>query len=292
MDDLDRTFHRLSSVIRAEYPEYLDRPFEVGDLYQTLIPYRHHRRELELETNQDYELALTRLLAGERGYLRVDERMQERLRQELASSHPDTAAFRAFNTAKVAIAPDAANRLAASASASGASAHTLSPTPQPAAMPPAAMAQATLPQATTVPAAPVPEYAAPAPRATPSVVPTMAPVPMPMPGPGPRGADSFAFPSPAERPMERGPERGSQDRPAGTPSRSSAPVSAATRAPAAIVAHGDCHYCGGELPDGRRITFCPHCGQNLTVQHCPACSTELAVGWKFCTTCGRGTAQP
>jgi predicted amidophosphoribosyltransferase len=54
-----------------------------------------------------------------------------------------------------------------------------------------------------------------------------------------------------------------------------------------IVASGTCHYCAGELPDGRRITFCPHCGQNLTIQHCPACSTELELGWKFCTTCGR-----
>jgi predicted amidophosphoribosyltransferase len=58
-----------------------------------------------------------------------------------------------------------------------------------------------------------------------------------------------------------------------------------------IVASGSCHYCGGELPDGRRITFCPHCGQNLTIQHCPACSTELELGWKFCTTCGREVGQ-
>jgi hypothetical protein len=53
------------------------------------------------------------------------------------------------------------------------------------------------------------------------------------------------------------------------------------------VASGSCRYCGGELPEGRAITFCPHCGQNLTVLNCPACGTELDVGWKFCTTCGR-----
>jgi predicted amidophosphoribosyltransferase len=41
------------------------------------------------------------------------------------------------------------------------------------------------------------------------------------------------------------------------------------------------------LPEGRNITYCPHCGQNLTVVNCPACGTELDVGWKFCTTCGR-----
>ena len=48
-----------------------------------------------------------------------------------------------------------------------------------------------------------------------------------------------------------------------------------------------CRYCSGSLPEGRDVTFCPHCGQNLKIQHCPACSTELEMGWKFCTTCGR-----
>jgi hypothetical protein len=66
--------------------------------------------------------------------------------------------------------------------------------------------------------------------------------------------------------------------------RSAAP---ATAAPAARQQPSGCRYCGGELPEGRVITFCPHCGQNLSVKHCPACSTELEVGWRFCVTCGR-----
>src|SRR2546422_4141289 len=24
-----------------------------------------------------------------------------------------------------------------------------------------------------------------------------------------------------------------------------------------------CKFCGGTLPDGRKVTYCPHCGQNL-----------------------------
>jgi predicted amidophosphoribosyltransferase len=35
------------------------------------------------------------------------------------------------------------------------------------------------------------------------------------------------------------------------------------------------------------VTFCPYCGENLTVRRCPACSTELEAGWRFCITCGR-----
>ena len=90
MDDLDRMYRRLVHNIRTGHPDYLSRPFEVSELYQTLVPYRHNRRELEIETNQDYELALMRLLSGERGYLSGDSRMQEALRavgRELMRNH-------------------------------------------------------------------------------------------------------------------------------------------------------------------------------------------------------------
>ena len=49
-----------------------------------------------------------------------------------------------------------------------------------------------------------------------------------------------------------------------------------------------CRYCGGRLPEGRRSTFCAHCGLDLTKRQCPACSTELEATWQFCVTCGRG----
>lgn len=57
------------------------------------------------------------------------------------------------------------------------------------------------------------------------------------------------------------------------------------------VPHCGCRYCGGTLPEGRTLTFCPYCGQNLSVRQCPACSTELELAWRFCVTCGRGTAN-
>jgi uncharacterized Zn finger protein (UPF0148 family) len=40
------------------------------------------------------------------------------------------------------------------------------------------------------------------------------------------------------------------------------------------------------------VVFCPHCGHNLTVKHCPACKAELEleIGWKYCITCGREVA--
>lgn len=66
-----------------------------------------------------------------------------------------------------------------------------------------------------------------------------------------------------------------------------APLLPTKPTPMAQTIQSGCRYCGGSLPDGRGAVFCPHCGHNLTVQHCPACKTELDVEWKFCITCGR-----
>ena len=258
MDDLDRILQRLVQRIRAEYPEYMNRPFEVSELYQNIVPYRHHRRELGIETNQDYEMALLRLLAGERGYLLGDATMQEAVKRELASPNPNTALFREFAAARVSLSPEASRRYEQLSS------------------------RESLPDdVRTVTAAPPPRAAAPPtppppPRAAPSAPPAqasigaMAPPPPPPRAPTPPPAEYYATPPSSERTIA-------------SASRSAGMASA--------VAAGGCRYCGGALPQGRRVTFCPHCGQNLAVQRCPACSTELELGWKFCTTCGRAVTS-
>ncbi|MGI8498695.1 MAG: hypothetical protein ACR2OG_14045, partial [Gemmatimonadaceae bacterium] len=107
MDELDRLFRRMVQNIRSGYPEYLTQPFEVAETYQHLVPYRHNRRELGIETNQDYEFALCRMLSGERGYLAGDPAMQEKVRRELASSNPNTGIFRDFAATRVNLGADA-----------------------------------------------------------------------------------------------------------------------------------------------------------------------------------------
>lgn len=235
MDDLDRVFHRLVSNIRHRHSEYLTLPFTVQELYETLIPYRHHRRELGIETNQDYEIAMTRLLSGERDYLQADQSMRDKLQSELNSLNMDPGAFREFAGSKVSLAPEALRRIRA-LTASGPEA----------------------PAASTAPAEPALAEAKPSEPAAPT--------------PG----ISKTFPVSAPPPAPPAP-----------------PAEASRAAPAAInsmmnaaVPEG-CRFCGGTLPEGRNVIYCPHCGNNLSVSRCPACGSELEKGWKFCATCGR-----
>lgn len=258
MDDLDRLFQRLVAAIRSEHPDYLSRPFEISELYQKLVPYRHHRRELQIDTNQDYELAVTRLLSGERGLLVGDEGMQEFLRTELASPNPDTGVFREFGSNHVAIAPGALERLLGERARGGGATRRMTPaSPEAVPTPELDTRAATAPDAPAAAATPeparAPEAVTPAAPVSDEIPPTTIPAPAPVPAP--------------ETDM-------------------------ATRAVTASDLGGKCRYCSGTLPNGRKLVFCPHCGQNLTVYRCPACSSELEMGWKFCVTCGRSASAP
>src|ERR1700749_1267502 len=113
MDNLDRMFRHLVRTVRARFPQYLTQPFDVAELHQSVLPYRHHRRELGLDTNEDYEITLTELLSGARDYLVVDDRMRDALRADLASNNPDPGAFKQFAHASVALSPAALRSLEA-----------------------------------------------------------------------------------------------------------------------------------------------------------------------------------
>ncbi len=196
MDAIDRMFQVLVRTLRAKNPALLTAPFTVGELHSQILPYRHFRRELGLETNQEYELVLMELLTGARGYLDVDERLRDELGKELASGTPEPSRVREFAEAHVSL-NDAA--------------------------------QATVIDARPSVSAVRPPEAPPSERATPT------------------NTDVTA----TRRETSR------------------------------------CRYCGGDLPDGRAMRFCPHCGQNLQVRNCPACGAEVEAGWKFCVTCGK-----
>lgn len=272
MDELDRMFRRLVHNIRAGFPDLLTRPFEVSALHQHLIPYRLNRGELGIDTAEEYELTLMRLLSGARGLLNGDPHMQAAVRAQLESPNPDLSLFRAWGTASVSIAATAIRALDGQSPTAIRS--PLSPTRQAEmagratlelpASGAATVATAAPPQA---PRAPVPGATATAPKVAAPTVAAAAPK-----------ASASAAPTAAPAAASKA-------------ARAAAPkaVAAAMTVPvAAPRVHGTgCRYCGGELPEGRDTHFCPHCGQNLSIKQCPACSTELEVEWQYCITCGR-----
>jgi len=247
MDDLDRIFHRLVSNIRHRHSEYLTMPFTVQELYETLIPYRHHRRELGIETNQDYEIAMTRLLSGERDYLLTDQAMRDKLKSEIDSRDMDPGAFREFAASKVSLAPEGLRRIRALTAAGTEPGSTVSGTPSSATpIPPPREASSEASSGNGSPSTDRPAQ-------TPGITATF-PVSAPPPSPGER----------------------SRPAPDVLSSMMNAPVPEG------------CRFCGGTLPEGRAVIYCPHCGNNLSISRCPACGSELEKGWKFCATCGRG----
>lgn len=188
METPNRVFEVLVRTIRAKRPDLLRATFTVGELYQQILPFRHYRRELGLETVAEYEMALMQLLGGANGLVDVDERMRDQLALELAQPQPDPARVRDFADASVSLNPQAETRVAKAA-------------------------QPDAPRISgVVRAASIPD--------------------------GPR-----------------------------------------------------CRYCGGGLPDGRELHFCPHCGQNLQVLNCPGCGAEIEAGWKFCVSCGKAVPE-
>lgn len=240
MDDVERMYRHLVKTIRASSPHLLTQPFQVADLYATILPYRLHRRDLGLETNQDYEMAMLELLSGARGYLTVEPRMREVLGASAKSPNPDPQLIREFASSRISLAPDAVRQV------------------DPDALPTSAATAPTAPAGIPVTE---PEIRAP------------------------RAAASSSGPAPAAQAVASATPR------AGA---SASPPPAATRRasrPITLTEEGECPHCKGALPAGRPIIFCPHCGQDLTVQHCPACGSELEHEWKFCVTCGRAVAS-
>ncbi|HSG82671.1 MAG TPA: zinc ribbon domain-containing protein [Gemmatimonadota bacterium] len=101
MDDLDRLYFEFVEILRRERPGGLVEPVTVLELYDQLVPYRRIRNAAGLRSNDDYEIALSRLLSGERGYLQGDPVMQQELRAGLEETLPDIRRYHAFPDTRV-----------------------------------------------------------------------------------------------------------------------------------------------------------------------------------------------
>jgi len=221
-DDLDRLFERLVRVLADDAPGRLAVPFPAAEVYERVVPYRSNRSALKVATHQDYEMAVLRLLAGERGYASLEPaEVQEALRREAAELNPDTGLFRQFPDVILSL-----NRIAAEKFLRGDRAY--------------------------------------------------APPPSPPPGP----------PPPPESPEAVEQEEAAEAE-AGVPETEASSESTFELAEEST---RQCPYCGETLPGGRKVNFCPQCGQPPSGElRCPACGSEVDVGWRYCVGCGRAT---
>ena len=222
MDELDLLFGRLVEVLARD--ARLATPFPAADVYERLVPYRSNRSRLRVATHQDYEMTVLRLLAGERGYLRLEpDEIREGFQREVTVTNPDPAIFRNFPDSQVMI-----NRLAAERFLRGESV-----------------------------------YAPPAPEAP----------------------DSGDEDQPPEAPADEEPIDYTSENPVPVVAGTAFEIENRDARPAA-----QCPYCGGVLPAERKVNFCPHCGQPPSGElRCPACGSEVDVGWGYCVGCGRAT---
>ena len=110
MDELDRLFGLLVAALARETRVAV--PFPASEVYERLVPYRSNRSRLNAATHQDYEMAVLRLLAGERNYVQLEpENVREAMQREIATINPDPAYFRSFPDAQVMVNGRAAERI-------------------------------------------------------------------------------------------------------------------------------------------------------------------------------------
>jgi hypothetical protein len=276
MSDVERLFRHLVTSLLESDPAQLRRPIAVGELMARVLPYRTVRRALGVDSSEDYELLVLRLAGGEGGFAIVEpEPVQVRFAEEAVSVNPNLAVLQDFRDAQLRVDEDALAWVLA-----GHSREEMYAPPSPAAVDPETRAAdraaaEPLPVPPVVPPIPVPPAAAaptapahpPAPEAPRAAPPVFERVPPRAPPPT----------SHAPPPLPPPPAL-----PSGRPVGGAAPAGA----PAPALQARRCSHCGGRLPIGRQVNFCPHCGHSQEAAACPYCEGAVEYGWQHCITCG------
>ncbi|MEO8636889.1 MAG: zinc ribbon domain-containing protein [Gemmatimonadales bacterium] len=259
MTDLERLFRRLVDNLIAIDPARLHRPIALSDLLTSVIPYRTTRRALNIDSAEDYDTLILRLTAGEGGYVRMlSDDVAQVLRDQLASPNPDLSVLRDHAKAELVLGTEPL-------------AHALGPGPDEAFAPPE--------DDDFAPIERPPVGTPPLPAGTPALpAETPAPPPPALRLETRRQMAFSAEPTPPPTPAMVPPP----------PRMTAEPEPPRTRRRDSGVR---CGFCGGQLPGGRTVNFCPHCGQNQSLTRCPDCQADLELGWRHCINCGHVVAE-
>ena len=277
MTDLERLFRRLVDNLIAIDPARLHRPLALGDLLGSVMPYRTNRRSLQIDSVEDYEMLVLRLAAGEGGFVRLaSEDVAQVFRDQLEGPNPDLEVLREHAKAELFLGTEPL-------------AHALGPGPEEAYAPPEEELE--FPTVIPIEAARTPPKAEPSSRRAATEPPS-----------GARERDSgaresFRVEPPGQRAASEPPSRPlfTAEPATPTPPPMMPPPPRMTAEPEPRGRRRDsgvrCSYCGGHLPAGRTVNFCPHCGQNQSLTRCPECQSELELGWKHCISCGHPVGE-
>jgi predicted RNA-binding Zn-ribbon protein involved in translation (DUF1610 family) len=111
VNDLERFFRHFVNTLAQTDPARLRQSLAIGDIRNSILPYRAHRRALRLETSEDYELLLMRLCAGEGGLAHTNpDEARAAFTTELSGPNPDLSLLELHATAAITFEPAAVAR--------------------------------------------------------------------------------------------------------------------------------------------------------------------------------------
>ncbi len=106
MTSLDPLFRILVRALSEQEPPRIHQPISINELMDGLLPYRLVRRELGVDSADDYETLLLRLCAGEGDFVQADPAAQAALQAELKKPLPDLACLRVYGDTHIVLRTD------------------------------------------------------------------------------------------------------------------------------------------------------------------------------------------
>ena len=289
MDEVERVFRQLVDVIADEHPEQLHSPIQASEIYQKLLPYRRFRSSLRFDTNQDYEMALLRLLAGTHGYVSVEpSQAQDELRSEAESVNPNPSVIRDHAAAKVFLNASIVRQILSEREAFAPPAYYEEDEGHPRSEK-AEEESFGVGKFELVEVIPKSDDLDADPETTEDVPPLIEESGPPMiESPQEKSSgklDESPDPEAEERIFDIEEKYACPDDETDDP----VPVAQEPAEPEPTTKPQDslaCTSCNKELPPGKNVMFCPFCGTNQTRLNCSQCGGEMEPSWTFCISCG------
>lgn len=106
MTTLEPLFRLLVRTLSERQPARVHQPISINELMDSILPYRLVRRELSVDSAEDYETLLLRLCAGEGDFVQAEPATQAALDAELKKPLADLALLRVYGDTHLVLRTD------------------------------------------------------------------------------------------------------------------------------------------------------------------------------------------